>query len=121
MLVTDEIGNLYYSNNVNYNDLNAKRWVIFNGEIEASKIPPHWHAWLHKSIDIPPLNYSNINIHGKKIMKKMLTGTDKTLIIQILILYQKTINLMHTSDYETWNPLIFFFSLFFLFNHYLLT
>ena len=52
---SDEIGNKYYCNSKIFNDLKAKRWVIFNGEIEASKIPPHWHAWLHKSIDYPPI------------------------------------------------------------------
>ncbi len=55
----DDIGNKYYCNSKNFKDLKAKRWVIFNGEIEASNIPPHWQAWLHKSIDEPPLNYSH--------------------------------------------------------------
>ena len=27
--------------------------VIFNGKIEATKVPPHWHAWLHKTIEDP--------------------------------------------------------------------
>ena len=31
---SDEIGNKYYSNNNDHADLNSKRWVIFNGEIE---------------------------------------------------------------------------------------
>ena len=57
---TDEVGNKYYTNSNIDNDLNAKRWVIFNGEIEASKIPPHWHAWLHKTIDEPPIEYTPI-------------------------------------------------------------
>ena len=56
---SDEIGNKYYTNSNNHADLNAKRWVIFSGEIEASKIPPHWHAWLHKTIDEPPIKYKH--------------------------------------------------------------
>ena len=63
---SDEIGNKYYVNSDNHEDLNAKRWVIFNGEIEASKIPPHWHAWLHKSIDKPPINYKHKYLWQKK-------------------------------------------------------
>jgi NADH:ubiquinone oxidoreductase subunit len=31
-----------------------KRWVIYNGEPEASKVPPEWHAWLHHTIDEVP-------------------------------------------------------------------
>ena len=55
---SDDLGNKYYSSSKDFKDLKAKRWVIFNGEIEASNIPPHWHAWLHKSIDNPPIDYS---------------------------------------------------------------
>ena len=44
---TDEVGNKYYTNSENHKDLNAKRWVIFNGEIEASKIPDQWYSWMH--------------------------------------------------------------------------
>ena len=71
---TDEIGNKYYTNSENHNDLKAKRWVIFKGEIEASKIPPHWHAWLHKSIDEPPINYSH-KYKWQKKHQENLTGT----------------------------------------------
>jgi len=37
----DDQGNIYYKT---HDD--AKRWVIFNGEIEASRISPDWHGWL---------------------------------------------------------------------------
>ena len=42
----DEQGNVYYRNGDD-----SKRWVIFNGEIEASRIPPDWHGWLHKTFE----------------------------------------------------------------------
>ena len=63
----DEFGNLYYSSLKDFSDKNARRWVIYNGIIEATKIPPHWHAWLHKSIDAPPLKYSHkYDLKGEK-------------------------------------------------------
>ncbi|HYZ42174.1 MAG TPA: NADH-ubiquinone oxidoreductase subunit NDUFA12 family protein, partial [Stellaceae bacterium] len=31
-----------------------KRWVIYNGEPEGSKVPPEWHAWLHHTVDEIP-------------------------------------------------------------------
>ena len=37
----DKFGNKYYSNK------NGKRWVIYNNNIESSKIPPEWHSWIH--------------------------------------------------------------------------
>ena len=34
-------GNKYYENKKN------KRWVIYNGEINASKITSDWYSWIH--------------------------------------------------------------------------
>ena len=31
-----------------------KRWVIYNGEPEPSKVPPEWNAWLHHTWDELP-------------------------------------------------------------------
>lgn len=31
-----------------------RRWVIYNGEVEASRVPPEWHAWLHHTTDEAP-------------------------------------------------------------------
>ena len=31
-----------------------RRWVIYDGEVEASRVPPDWHAWLHGLSDQPP-------------------------------------------------------------------
>ncbi len=45
----DAAGNIYYRNQDD-----SKRWVIFNGEIEASRIPPDWHGWLHRTYDDAP-------------------------------------------------------------------
>ena len=37
----DHLGNKYYQSK------SGKRWVIYNGEIEASKIPNEWYSWMH--------------------------------------------------------------------------
>ena len=37
----DDSGNKYYQNK------KGKRWVIYNGEVEASKIPNEWYSWMH--------------------------------------------------------------------------
>ncbi|HTV89269.1 MAG TPA: NADH:ubiquinone oxidoreductase subunit NDUFA12 [Stellaceae bacterium] len=31
-----------------------RRWVIYNGEPEASKVPAEWHAWLHHMVNEVP-------------------------------------------------------------------
>src|SRR3546814_17705687 len=33
--------------NVYYEAKNGRRWVIYNGPAEASRVPPEWHGWLH--------------------------------------------------------------------------
>ena len=37
----DENGNKYYESK------SGRRWVIYNGEVEASKIPNEWYSWMH--------------------------------------------------------------------------
>ena len=38
---TDSTGNKYYQSKT------GKRWVIYSGEIDASKIPVEWYSWMH--------------------------------------------------------------------------
>lgn len=47
----DAFGNAYYRHKDTKRD---ERWVVFSGPVEASAVPPEWHAWLHKSVDAPP-------------------------------------------------------------------
>ncbi|MBF0269100.1 MAG: NADH:ubiquinone oxidoreductase subunit NDUFA12 [Alphaproteobacteria bacterium] len=30
-----------------------KRWVIFKGDKDSSRVPAEWHAWLHATSDSP--------------------------------------------------------------------
>jgi len=45
----DEYGNRYYQNRSG-----SSRWVIFNGTVEASRVTPDWHGWLHFTFREPP-------------------------------------------------------------------
>ncbi|WP_294923074.1 NADH:ubiquinone oxidoreductase subunit NDUFA12 [uncultured Paracoccus sp.] len=41
--------------NVFYQTADGKRrWVIYNGESEASRIGAEWNGWLHHTVDEPP-------------------------------------------------------------------
>ena len=46
---TDDFGNRYYQNKDG-----SRRWVIYNGTVEASRVPPDWHGWLHHTYAEPP-------------------------------------------------------------------
>ena len=50
---SDEHGNRYFVERNPPRDRKAKRWVIYAGEAEASKVPAEWHAWLHYTVDQP--------------------------------------------------------------------
>jgi len=45
----DDQGNVYYAAKDG-----KRRWVIYNGPAEASRVPPEWHLWLHRTVDTPP-------------------------------------------------------------------
>jgi NADH:ubiquinone oxidoreductase subunit len=52
----DEFGNRYYEAKDardSYDD-HKRRWVVYNGYAEASKVPPDWHGWLHHTFAEPP-------------------------------------------------------------------
>ena len=53
----DDAGNIYYRTRGGAKDKALgieRRWVIFNGEAEATKVPPGWYGWLHHTTDTPP-------------------------------------------------------------------
>ena len=99
----DEFQNKYYSNSKNFSDLDAKRWVIFNGEIEASKIPSYWHAWLHKTIDKPPLNYKH-KYDWQKDHKQNMTGTENAYYPSSYPLSKSYKSDVIKKEYESWSP-----------------
>lgn len=46
---SDGLGNIYYMSKKG-----GRRFVIYNGANDPSRIPPDWYAWLHHMIDGPP-------------------------------------------------------------------
>ncbi|MFO1154378.1 MAG: NADH:ubiquinone oxidoreductase subunit NDUFA12 [Rhodospirillales bacterium] len=50
---TDDFGNRYYRNRRQARFGRERRWVVFRGRVEASKVPPEWHAWLHHMVKEP--------------------------------------------------------------------
>jgi len=66
----DEQGNVFYETR------DAKRrWVIFDGEAEASRVSPDWHGWLHHTYDEPPTKRAMVHKSWEKPHQENLTGT----------------------------------------------
>lgn len=49
----DRFGNAYYRDKRGKGRMRERRWVIYAGEPEASKVPPEWHLWLHHTTAAP--------------------------------------------------------------------
>lgn len=50
----DAQGNAYFRSKRKTGDGRERRWVIYNGANDASRVPPEWHGWLHGSFDGVP-------------------------------------------------------------------
>lgn len=50
---SDSLGNIYYQGSKDVRG-NPRRWVIYAGSNDASRVPPEWHGWLHGTIDEIP-------------------------------------------------------------------
>lgn len=92
----DAMGNVYYRTADG-----TRRWVIFNGMIEASKISPEWHGWLHKTWDEPPTEAPLTHKPWEKPHQENLTGT--------ALAYAPAGSLRRSDpaprgDYEAWTP-----------------
>ena len=46
---TDVQGNAYFRARKRLADGRERRWVIYAGANDASRVPPEWHGWLHGS------------------------------------------------------------------------
>ena len=50
---SDEFGNRYYHNPKDLRRRRERRWVMYKGSHEPSKVPPEWHAWVHHTSPQP--------------------------------------------------------------------
>ena len=93
----DDQGNVFY-----HNADDSRRWVIFNGEVEASRIDVNWHGWLHRTFDELPSKKPLAHKAWEKPHQENLTGT--------LNAYAPAGSIRSgsspeaRSDYEAWVP-----------------
>jgi NADH:ubiquinone oxidoreductase subunit len=99
---TDQFGNRYYRERGKSARGVPRRWVIYEGEVEASRVPPEWHAWLHQTIAEPPI-HSRPRHAWQREHQPNLTGTEAA--------YRPPGHELEganraraTGDYEPWRP-----------------
>ena len=67
----DSSGNKYYESK------SGKRWVIYNDEIDASKIPNEWYSWMHFTNNRIENNHELKKYDWQKPHQSNLTGTEE--------------------------------------------
>jgi len=92
----DNEGNIFYRNADD-----TRRWVMFNGEAEASRVSPDWHGWLHHTYREPPTDRPLPRKAWEKPHQENLTGT--------ALAYAPAGSIRRAepakrSDYEAWSP-----------------
>jgi NADH:ubiquinone oxidoreductase subunit len=80
-----------------------KRWVIYKGEPEASKVPPEWHAWLHHTVDDVPRPEARRHYPWEKEHQPNMTGTPFAYRPRGSVL-RGGVRAAATGDYEPWTP-----------------
>ncbi len=93
---TDVQGNIYYQTKGG-----KRRWVIYNGESEASRVSPDWHGWLHFTWDQPPTSAPLTHKAWEQPHQENLTGTAAA--------YAPAGSLRRAApadrgDYDAWRP-----------------
>lgn len=92
----DDQGNVFYQTADG-----ARRWVIYNGEMEASRVSPEWHGWLHHTFEAPPTEAPLARKSWEKPHRPNLTGTVDA-YHPPGSLYSATPRAK--ADYDAWSP-----------------
>ena len=75
--------------------------MIFNGEVEASRIDPDWHGWLHRTWDEPPTVTPLAHKPWEKPHLENMTGTAMAYAPSGSIRRKDPAS---RRDYEAWSP-----------------
>jgi NADH:ubiquinone oxidoreductase subunit len=102
----DEQGNRYFRTKGRRIDPSLgfeRRWVVYNGYAEATRVPPSWHGWLHHTVDTAPTEESYTPHEWEQPHLPNMTGTPAA--------YRpsgSTLASGHrpaaTGDYQPWTP-----------------
>lgn len=98
----DHAGNVYYEGGVDVMG-HPRRWVIYNGSNDASRVPAEWHGWLHHSIEGAPESSLPPPRIFERDFTPNLTGTAEAYRPSGAI-ERGGRRAMATGDYEAWSP-----------------
>jgi NADH:ubiquinone oxidoreductase subunit len=101
---TDSAGNVYFeARKAIATDGRKRRWVIYEGANDASRVTPEWHGWLHHTIDDLPDATLPPPRRWEKPATPNLTGT-RDAYRPAGALEAGGKRAAATGDYEAWSP-----------------
>lgn len=99
----DEMGNRYFQERKTSLDGRHRRWVLYKGYAEGSKVSPDWHGWMAHTFEHPPTTEPFSLKAWEKSHVPNMTGT--------LNAWRPKGSLAEggdrpkaTGDYEAWKP-----------------
>ena len=96
----DQFGNRYYYLPAKKTRSTEKRWVVYNGLVEASKIPSAWHAWLHHVSNQLPTQETAEKYPWQKAHQPNYTGTKQAYHPQ----GSQPLKKIKAKHYQSWQP-----------------
>ena len=103
---TDEFGNRYYRAQGHVVDPSVgpeRRWVVYNGLADLSRVPPSWRQWLWHTTDVAPSEEAYAPREWEKPPLPNLTGTPAAYRPRGSILAEGQ-RPAATGDYVPWRP-----------------
>jgi NADH:ubiquinone oxidoreductase subunit len=107
----DEYGNRYFRRKGKTHGASSsydkrrheKRWVLYKGTAEPSKVPAEWHGWLHYTHDVPPSQKTLPHHEWEKPHLPNLTGTTGAYVPQGSLLASAE-HAPTVAEYTPWKP-----------------
>ena len=80
-----------------------RRWVIYHGVADASRVPSEWHGWLHHTFKEPPTSEPFTLQSWEKDHLPNMTGTPLAYHPKGSLEFEKE-GVGPDADYEAWTP-----------------
>jgi NADH:ubiquinone oxidoreductase subunit len=99
----DAEGNRYYTQRRAPKGQRVRRWVVYHGAVEPTRVPAHWHGWLHYTTDVLPTAEMALVHAWQEPNQPNPTGTSKAYVPAGHAL-RGSQHAASTADYEPWQP-----------------
>lgn len=92
----DAEGNIYYRNADD-----SRRWVIYSGSNDATRVVADWYGWLHHTFPKPPTEEPIAHKVWEKPHQPNLTGSEGAFFRPGSL---RRADVKPQADYEAWRP-----------------